>query len=161
MTSAVRSRLATVLLALSLMLPGAALAACRADTVELRGDFGTARFRVETARTPAERNQGLMYREEMATGAGMLFVYPRAQNSVSFWMRNTLIPLDILFFDRTGTLRTIQAEAKPLDETPLPGGPGIRFVLEINGGLAERMGIEPGALLRSPEVPADLAAWPC
>ena len=135
--------------------------ACRAEAVQLRGDWGAARFSVELAQTPAERAEGLMNRPSMPMGQGMLFVYERPQSSVAFWMRNTLIPLDIIYMDETGTVQRIAAEAKPLDETPLPGGSGIQFVLEINGGLAAAMGIAPGTQLRHPAIPQDRAAWPC
>lgn len=139
---------------------GAAHAQCRADRVELRGDFGEAQFRVEVADDDAERAQGLMHRESMPMGQGMLFVYEEPRNA-SFWMRNTLIPLDIIFMDETGTVTRVHENAVPLDETPIPGGPGILTVLEINGGLSDRIGIEAGTELRHPAVPQDAAAWPC
>lgn len=133
---------------------------CREGVVDLRDPDSVLRFRVEVADSADERSRGLMHREDMAQMAGMLFVYPEA-GPVSFWMRNTLIPLDMLFFDDTGTLRHVHENAVPLDETPIPGGDNIRYVLEINGGLAETFGIEPGAELRSPAIAQDLAAWPC
>jgi len=139
----------------------AAAGACREDTVELRGDWGQARFRVEIADDAAERNRGLMYREEMAPGAGMLFVYPTPQPAVSFWMRNTLIPLDMLFFDESGRLVSLHENARPQDDTPIPGGSGIRFVLEVNGGIAGGLGVSEGTELRHPAIPAEAAAWPC
>lgn len=101
-----------------------------------------------------------MFRETMPAGAGMLFVYDRPQK-VAFWMKNTLIPLDMLFIDGQGIVRRIREMAAPQDETPIPGGDGIRFVLEINGGLARRLGIAEGAALRHPTVPQDMAAAPC
>ena len=90
----------------------------------------------------------------------MLFVYDRAQ-PVSFWMKNTLIPLDMLFIGSDGRVRKVQENAVPRDETPIPGGDDIRYVLEIGGGLAARLGIGPGAELRHPSVDPALAAWPC
>ena len=149
-------------LCLPVLLTGPLLAAgCRNNSVDLRGPWGSARFSVELAVNDAERARGLMYREEMAASAGMLFAYARPQRRISFWMRNTLIPLDILFFDADGVLRTIQADARPLDETPLPGGDDIQYVLEINGGLAARLGIEPGSEMRHPLIDGPGAAWPC
>ncbi len=140
---------------------GASLAAdCEPGAIDLRDTDSVLRFRVEVADTAPERGLGLMDREELPQMAGMLFVYPDA-GPVAFWMRNTLIPLDMLFFDETGTLVRIHANAVPLDETPIPGGEAIRYVLEINGGLAEAFGIEEGAELRSPALAQDLAAWPC
>ncbi|MFB9151154.1 DUF192 domain-containing protein [Roseovarius ramblicola] len=142
---------------------GAAVAApCSQDMVHLRGPDGDgeAAFRVELADTEAERAQGLMHRDTLATSAGMLFVYPRPQR-VSFWMKNTLIPLDMIFMDATGTVRRIGHEARPLDETPVFGGTGIQTVLEINGGMARRIGIAPGWEMRHPAVDDAAAAWPC
>lgn len=142
------------------MLPaGAALAACSQDQVDLRGDWGSARFSVEVADEARERNLGLMNRESLATGAGMLFVYDRPQ-AVAFWMRNTLIPLDMIFMDETGTVTRVHENAIPLDETTIPGGTDVQFVLEINAGLARRLGIDEGSELRHPAIGED-AAWPC
>lgn len=134
--------------------------ACRADQIEIRGDFGTARFRVAVADTPALRAQGLMHVAQMPRMAGMFFVYERPQ-AVSFWMENTLIPLDMIFADETGTVQRIHADAVPLDRTPIPGGEAIQFVLEINGGLSARLGFSPGDVLRHPAIAQDRAAWPC
>lgn len=142
-----------------LLFANTAFAACDEDRVDLRGDWGQARFSVEVADTAAERSQGLMHRETMARSAGMLFVYKRPQ-PVSFWMRNTLIPLDMIFMDATGTVRRVHENAIPLDETGIDGGAGIQFVLEINGGLADRLGIVAGSELKHPAIGAE-AAWPC
>jgi hypothetical protein len=137
-----------------------AAAQCADDRVELRGDFGSVRFRVAVADTAPERARGLMHVTEMPRMAGMLFVYDRPQ-SVSFWMENTLIPLDMIFADATGTVRRIHAEAVPLDRTPIPGGDDIQYVLEINGGMAEQLGLSEGDEMRHPAIAQDAAAWPC
>jgi len=144
---------------LAAVLPAAAGAACAPDKVDLRGPWGQAHFTVEIADTPRERSRGLMHREAMPRGAGMLFVYDRPQ-AVSFWMRNTLIPLDLIFADATGTVARVHDNAVPLDATAIPGGDGIQFVLEINGGLADTFGIAPGTELRHPAI-GTAAAWPC
>ena len=139
----------------------AAAASCSGDMVHLRGpDGGEAAFRVEIADTEAERAQGLMHRESLAASAGMLFVFPRPQ-TVGFWMKNTLIPLDMIFMDAGGTVRRIGHEAQPHDTRPVMGGDNIKTVLEINGGLSRRIGIEPGWQMRHPAVDQDDAAWPC
>ena len=138
----------------------AGLAACADDTVWIRGEFGEARFAVELADDPQERARGLMHRETMPLSAGMLFIYPAPQ-PLSFWMRNTLIELDMLFVDSTGTIRNIHHRAQPLDETPIQGGTGLTHVLEINGGLAEQMGLSVGDQLRHPSFTQTTAAWPC
>lgn len=153
----VGSRLVILLAAL---VPAGAGAACSPDTVELRGPAGAARFHVELADEPAEQAKGLMFREKMAASAGMLFVFP-APKHASFWMKNTLIPLDMIFVDAAGRVTRVHAGAVPGDETPIDGGDGVAMVLEINGGLAARMGIAPGAELRHPAVDQALAAWPC
>jgi len=100
-------------------------------------------FHVETALTPQQHAMGLMHRQEMAADAGMLFVFPDARER-SFWMRNTLIPLDIIYIRGDGTIHKIQQNAVPLDETPLPSGGPVSRALEINGGLAAKLGIRPG-----------------
>lgn len=139
---------------------GAALATCRPDTVFLRGDWGNARFTVEIADDPREQAQGLMHRAELAASAGMLFVYPTPRPA-SFWMRNTLIPLDMLFIDRHGVVTHIHHQAKPLDETPIHGGDAVLAVLEINGGLARRLGMTKGSVLRHPAFADHEPHWPC
>ncbi|HRO11312.1 DUF192 domain-containing protein [Amaricoccus sp.] len=137
--------------------PGLA-AECAADRVDIRDADSVLRFQVEVVDTAEERAQGLMNRESLPRFSGMLFVYETPQ-PVAFWMRNTLIPLDMLFFDAEGRLTRIAREARPLDETPIVGGEAIQYVLEINGGLAEQLGIDLGAELRHPAVTGGV--WSC
>ncbi|WP_371060208.1 DUF192 domain-containing protein [Rhodosalinus sp. 5P4] len=146
-------------LALAVAGGAASAGACREDAVWLRGDWGEARFTVEVADDPEERAQGLMFRESLPETAGMLFVYEHPQ-PVAFWMENTLIPLDMIFADVSGTVRRVHSNAVPGDRTPIPGGREIFAVLEINGGKAEAMGIAPGTEMRHPAF-GDDAAWPC
>lgn len=136
-----------------------AVAACSENQVHLRGDWGQARFTVEIADDPETRALGLMFREDMAASAGMLFIYERPQR-LAFWMRNTLIPLDIIFLDPQGVVARVHSNAVPLDETPIPGGDGLLGALEINGGLAHRLGISIGSEVRHPAF-GDMAAWAC
>lgn len=133
---------------------------CREDAVMLRSDAGMVRFRVELADDAAERAQGLMNRETLSPSAGMLFVYPQPKR-VAFWMKNTLIPLDMIFLDASGTVQKVHHEATPHDETPIFGGNAIQSVLEINGGLSRKIGIAEGWQLRHPSIDQDVAAWPC
>jgi len=137
-----------------------AWAGCSPDQVDLRWNDGGARFSVEVADDPAERAQGLMFRDALAADHGMLFVYAAPQ-AVAFWMKNTRLPLDMLFIRADGIVSTIHENAVPFDETAIPGGDAVQFVLEINGGLARRLGIAPGAELRHPAIDSASAAWPC
>lgn len=137
-----------------------ALAACTEGAIGLRGDWGQARFNVELADTPQERARGLMYRENLPRSSGMLFVYD-APGSPSFWMRNTLIPLDMLFIAPNGRVTRIHENAAPHDETPIPGGDGVLMVLEINGGLSRQLGIQEGSQARHPALDQSIALWPC
>ena len=149
--------LATIILCLAANIS----VACSSDKVTLQWEGVAAEFTVDVVDTPASRAKGLMFVESMPRFNGMLFVYPEPQPQIAFWMRNTLISLDILFFDQAGILKTIQANAVPLDETSLPGGTDIQYVLEINGGLSERLRIPLGASLTSPFVSEELAKSPC
>ncbi|WP_236641340.1 DUF192 domain-containing protein [Paracoccus aeridis] len=123
-------------------------------------------FAVEIADDPAERATGLMNRPALKPGTGMLFVFDEARPQ-SFWMKNTLVPLDILFMDEAGVVRHIHPDARPLDLTPLPGAapgdpdPDRLMVLEIGGGEAARLGLRTGAVLRHPRLPQATAAAPC
>ena len=143
-----------------MLLCGPVWAACRADVVELQGAGGKARFTVEVAADAVARATGLMNRPKMAMGTGMLFVYP-APKKASFWMKNTLIPLDMIFADATGTVTRVHDNAQPMDRTSIDGGTDVQFVLEINGGLAKRLQITPGTVLRHPAVDPATAAWAC
>lgn len=139
--------------------PAAAEATCATDRLDLRWDGGRESFAVELADDTAERAKGLMFREEMDPAAGMLFVYENPRPA-QFWMKNTLIPLDMIFADATGLVTRVHANAIPGDLTPIDGGDNVQFVLEINGGLAGSLGIAAGAELRHPAIGPD-AVWPC
>ncbi len=134
--------------------------ACATDRVDLRLPSGIQSFAVELADSPDERALGLMNRAEMPPEAGMLFVYESPRRA-QFWMKNTLIPLDMIFADATGRVTHVHSNAIPGDLTPIDGGEGVVYVLEINGGLAGKLGIVPGADLRHPAIPASTATWPC
>lgn len=107
--------------------------------------LGGERFSVELARTPREQARGLMFRESMPADRGMLFLYER-EGRRAYWMKNTRIPLDILFFD--GERRLINWHtAEPCRTDPCPSYPSAgpaRYVLELNAGKAEELGLEPG-----------------
>lgn len=151
---------ASALWVLAMALPAGADGVCAPDRVDIRGPWGSARFTVELADDPGERARGLMFREYLATSHGMLFVYPEP-GAPQFWMKNTLIPLDMLFITPEGRVQHIRENAIPGDLRPSGGGPGVIAVLEIGGGVARMMGIAPGAELRHPAFDPAIAAWPC
>lgn len=157
-TGAGRRRLIVATLALWAV-PQIALAQCSDDVVHLRGDWGSARFSVEVADDSAERARGLMYVEHLPAGHGMLFIYP-APHRAGFWMKNTLIPLDMIFVDGGGTVTHVHENAIPHDATVIDGGEGVVAVLELNGGMAARIGIGVGDQLRHPAF-GDAGVWPC
>ncbi len=118
------------------------------QTITIDSDRGPVRFRVEIAADRDSQERGLMFRKSMAPDAGMLFDF-HGLVETSFWMKNTYIPLDIVFIRADGTISSIAPQATPLSETPIPSGEPVRAVLEINGGRAEQLGIEPGAKVHS------------
>lgn len=100
-------------------------------------------FKVEVARTREEMALGLMNRKELAPDAGMIFIFDD-EDYRSFWMKDTLLPLDIIFIGKDGAIRHIHPMALPLDETSIPSGAPASAVLEINGGKAQELGISIG-----------------
>lgn len=127
--------------ALMMSLP---LAASADDSrLVIQSKTGEHAFTVEVVDTNETRARGLMYVEDLAPDAGMLFDF-KAERQVSFWMRNTLIPLDMLFIAADGTIRNIHANAIPHDETSIPSDGAVQFVLEIPGGRSAELGIEAG-----------------
>jgi uncharacterized membrane protein (UPF0127 family) len=104
---------------------------------------GKHRFAVEMALTPAQMEQGLMFRRSLPADSGMLFDYG-AMQPVAFWMKNTLIPLDMIFIKADGVIAAIHERAVPLSLEPIPSPVPVRAVLEVNGGTAARLGLKPG-----------------
>lgn len=130
------------------------LAAC-SDEGKLRlhtatGDYS---FNVEVVDTPETRAQGLMFRQELADDAGMLFDF-KEERQVSFWMRNTFIPLDMIFVGSDGVVKTIHVNARPQDPTSIPSQVPVQFVLEIPGGRSVEIGLQPGDTMEHPLVGA-------
>jgi uncharacterized membrane protein (UPF0127 family) len=101
------------------------------------------RFTVEFADNDERRTLGLMHRRQMAADAGMLFDFKR-DAPVAMWMRNTLIPLDMLFVDREGIVRHIHERAVPMSEAIISSEENVRAVLELNGGTVARLGLKKG-----------------
>ena len=112
----------------------------RLTIANAKGDYV---FNVEVVDTEAGRAQGLMFRSSLAPDAGMLFDFKESRQ-VSFWMQNTLIPLDMLFIKHDGTIANIQVNAKPMDPTSIPSDGPVEFVLEIAGGRSVELGIKAG-----------------
>jgi uncharacterized membrane protein (UPF0127 family) len=113
---------------------------------------GEVAVRVEVARTSEARQLGLMHRRELAAGHGMLFLMPD-ERVQAFWMRNTLIPLDMIFINRAGVVVGVVAMAEPLTETPRQVDAPSLYVVEIPGGHAALMGIGTGSRMRANGVP--------
>jgi len=107
------------------------------------------KFDIEMALTEPQREHGLMFRKSLGPYEGMLFDFYREQ-PVSFWMKNTLIPLDMVFIAADGTIRHVHANAKPLSTDTIPSEYPVRAVLEINGGTAGLLGIKPGDKVKHP-----------
>jgi len=108
--------------------------------LEIRTSTGRLKFQVEVARSAEEQARGLMFRASLAEFGGMIFpmVPPRV---ASFWMKDTIIPLDIIFIRSDGTIARIAANTIPYDLTPVTSGEPVAAVLEIAGGRAEALGI--------------------
>jgi uncharacterized membrane protein (UPF0127 family) len=106
-------------------------------------------FTVWLANTPARQSQGLMFVRSLPAMRGMLFVH-ESPRQISMWMKNTYIPLDMLFIKADGTIDSIAERTTPLSEKSVPSKGPVRFVLEINGGLSDELGIEPGDKVSGP-----------
>ena len=132
---------------------------CSVDQIKLQGIFGQVSFEVFIAATPKSREKGLMNITDFPKRRAMLFVYPSSQR-VFFWMKNTFIPLDILFADGQGEIVKIHHNAKPHDETLIDSGEDVKFVLEINAGLAKSYGLNIGAKMLHPKI-LQHANWKC
>ncbi len=121
-------------------------------------ELGSARYLVEVADDNAARAQGLMFRDVLAEGHGMLFIHEREEPQ-AYWMKNTRIPLDILYFDNQRRLVSQQRDVPPCSAgdrcPPYPSGAAARFVLELNAGQASKLGLEDGTELHfGPAIPA-------
>ncbi|MCY4261500.1 MAG: DUF192 domain-containing protein [Rhodobacteraceae bacterium] len=136
------------------------VAACADDRVEIRGAWGTAQFHVEIADRDDTRMQGLMHRDHLPQMQGMLFLFEEI-GPKSFWMKNTNIPLDMIFIDDRGQVLHVHSRAIPHDQTPIIHNGDVLAVLEINGGLSEMFGIDSDSLIRHPRLDQGIALWPC
>jgi uncharacterized protein len=119
------------------------------ERVEIISGATTHVFQTEVMKTPEQRAKGLMFRQFMPDDRGMLFDFDR-EEPVTMWMRNTYIPLDMVFIRANGAIHRIHERAQPLDETTISAGAPVRFVLEINGGVAAKLGLKAGDKVRHP-----------
>jgi uncharacterized protein len=119
------------------------------DSLEIVTSTGPHMFQVEIANNDATREHGLMDRRYMAADHGMLFEFDR-EAPVSFWMKNTYIPLDMIFIAPSGVVTRIAANAEPLSERVIPSGGPCVAVLELNGGTAASIGLKVGDKVRYP-----------
>ena len=153
-----RAVLAPVLLAATMLAAGPAMAqlprqdpkTCKGqpeikplEPLQVRTDKGVSSFQVEIADSEMEREYGLMCRRSLAADRGMLFLFAKAAPQM-FWMRNTLIPLDIIYIRPDGTVLSIARNVQPLSERPVPSGGTTRWVLELRSGRAAEIGLLPG-----------------
>jgi uncharacterized membrane protein (UPF0127 family) len=117
--------------------------AAELHSLEITSKTGVHVFTVELADDEAAREKGLMFRKNLPLGQGMLFDF-HVEQEVGFWMKNTYIPLDMLFIQDNGRILRIAENTTPLSEAIIPSGGPIRAVLEVIGGSAEKFGIQPG-----------------
>jgi uncharacterized membrane protein (UPF0127 family) len=150
-TLAARPLLRLVTLALLLGVPS-----CNTDEPADQGEAGVVKmkigretFSLEVADTPKKQQLGLMHRKSMPQDRGMIFVFPEEQER-SFWMKNTLIPLDIIYLDAGGKVVSVK-QMKPLDESSVPSDGPAKYAVELNQGAAKRAGVAAGDVLTVPE----------
>jgi uncharacterized membrane protein (UPF0127 family) len=153
-----RRRLATDLVALAILAPVAisatqchkadapAAAAGQGDVVRM--PLGRETFTLEIADDDSEQQWGLMARESMPADHGMIFVFPE-ESRRAFWMKNTLIPLDIVYVAESGRVVSVK-QMQPRDETPVPSDGPAMYAIELNQGAAARAGIKAGDVLTIP-----------
>jgi uncharacterized protein len=147
--------LAPLALALSVLAPAAlpvvaaAQDSARTEPLAIQSKGGAHRFSVEVMRNDADRARGLMYRRTMAADHGMLFDFERTE-PVSMWMKNTYLPLDMLFIRADGSIARVAADTEPLSTAVIPSGEPVLAVLELNAGTAAKLGIRAGDRVEHP-----------
>lgn len=131
--------------------PGSAIVPGKVQVLSIiRQDGMKFEIKTELALTPADQERGLMFREEMPADHGMLFVFPGAEAERGFWMKNTLIPLDMVFIRKDGTIHHIHENAVPNDLTSVRSNGPVMAVLELNGGASAKMGLKPNDVVHHP-----------
>lgn len=147
------TRLVFVVAALALVTAGASAdeAPLRTETLEIASDGTVNQFTVEVAETDRQRAKGLMFRETMAADHGMLFIF-EGEGERYFWMKNTPLPLDIIYISRAGAIVSIAADTTPYSEKVIPSNGAAKYVLELNAGTAQKLGISAGDTVSSPSM---------
>jgi uncharacterized membrane protein (UPF0127 family) len=138
-----------VLILLLAALPASALETFGTSELTVLTSGGPQRFTIELALSNAQMEQGLMFRRSLAPNAGMLFDF-KSPTNIAMWMKNTLIPLDMLFLDERGRIIDIHERAVPLSTDVIAAKAPARYVIELNGGTAARLGIKPADQVTSP-----------
>ncbi|MCO5071247.1 MAG: DUF192 domain-containing protein [Rhizobiaceae bacterium] len=115
-------------------------------------DKGDLPFKIEIADDASERSMGLMFRDYLPPDQGMLFIFEQTRQ-VGFWMKNTKLPLDLIFISENGTVKAIK-RGEPMSEAPIAPDAPVRFVLELNAGTAAKRGIVSGARIHHPVIDA-------
>jgi len=126
-----------------MLLAPASGVATGADTLVLQTETGAHNFAVEVARTPQQKALGLMFRRALPENAGMLFLYDRPQPA-AMWMKNTHIPLDMVFIAAGGRVHRIERQTEPFSTVAIPSGGEVVAVLELNAGQADKIGLKRG-----------------
>lgn len=116
------------------------------EVVFLRNGRKIVKIDVEIAENDTERNKGLMYRPYIPDSTGMLFIFPEPKE-LGFWMKNTQIPLDIMYVDTNKKIISIQKHTKPFSEESLPSNGIAQYVVEVNAGFSDRNDIKPGDVI--------------
>lgn len=124
-----------------------------AEPLLIATSAGEVSFQIEVAKTPAQQATGLMFRKSMAENSGMLFDFDRTR-MVSMWMRNTYLPLDMLFILSDGTIATIAENTEPLSDSIVSSIVPVRYVFEINAFMADELGIAVGDKVQHPVIPS-------
>jgi uncharacterized membrane protein (UPF0127 family) len=149
MTSQSWPRTAALALFLLGVLAGPPVRAADEQSLEIVTRSGVHTFAIELAATPEQREKGLMFRKELPEGRGMLFDFKQDLN-VTMWMKNTYIPLDMMFIRADGRIQRIAENTEPQSERIIPAGAPVRAVLEVIGGTVKKLGIRPGDRVAHP-----------
>lgn len=154
-----RTRCSKLLFALAVLVALTGAACAKEPRVVLHAGSGDVAVAVEIAATPERRSLGLMFRKDLAANAGMLFIFDNAE-PLNFWMKNTPLPLDMIFIGQDRHVVGIVKDATPFTTTPRGVGKPSRYVLEVNAGFSTRHGLKDGDAVSFEAVPGIADAPP-